>query len=141
MALHLRDSREVLQILISDSVTGSPAQVVQADTPPDRIRIERFGKASIVLARCGALDQSVYEPIFRDRGSAILEKYRARHGSADRGSRLNWLACRAPGNPKPPARIINIGRLFTIFLQVAVRAKARRRVANERERWQKKFAT
>jgi hypothetical protein len=75
LALHLRDTREVLQILISDSVTGSPAQVVKVDTPPDRIRIERFGKASIVLARCRGIDQSAYEPLFVAAGG-ILEKYR-----------------------------------------------------------------
>ncbi len=68
LALHLRDSREVLQILISDTVAGSAAQVVSAATPPDRIRIERFGKASIVLARCGGVDQSAYEPLFRGGG-------------------------------------------------------------------------
>jgi hypothetical protein len=76
LALHLRDSREVLQILISDSVRGAPAQVVMAETPPDRIRIERFGKASIVLARCGAVDQAGYEPLFQAAGK-ILERYRA----------------------------------------------------------------
>ena len=75
LALHLRDSREVLQILISDAVTGSAAQVVKADTPPERIRIERFGKASIVLARCGGIDQSAYQPLFQTAGE-ILEKYR-----------------------------------------------------------------
>jgi len=76
LALHLRESKEALQILISDSVTGSAAQVVKANTPPDRIRIERFGKASIVLARCGATDQSAYEPMFR-AADEIMEHYRA----------------------------------------------------------------
>jgi len=75
LAMHMRDSREVLQILISDSVVGSPAQVVKLNTPPDRIRIERFGKGSIVLARCGTVDQSSYEPIFAS-AHEILEKYR-----------------------------------------------------------------
>jgi len=75
LALHLRDSREALQILISDSVTGSPSQVVKVDTPPDRIRIERFGKSSLVLARCGAVDQSGYEALFAS-AREILEKYR-----------------------------------------------------------------
>jgi len=56
-------------------VTGSPTQVAQADTPPDRIRIERFGKASIVLARCNGIDQSAYEPLF-DAARGVLEKYR-----------------------------------------------------------------
>jgi hypothetical protein len=76
LALHMRDTREVLQILISDSVTGTPAQVAKVDTPPDRIRIERFGKPSIVLARCSGIDQSAYEPLFVAAGG-ILEKYRA----------------------------------------------------------------
>jgi hypothetical protein len=75
LALHLRDSREVLQILISDTVSGSAAQVVKAATPPDRIRIERFGKGSIVLARCATVDQSAYEPLFAAAGG-ILEQYR-----------------------------------------------------------------
>ncbi len=68
LALHLRESTEVLQILISDSVTGTAAQVVKVNTPPERIRIERFGKASIVLARCGTIDQSAYEPLFQGGG-------------------------------------------------------------------------
>jgi hypothetical protein len=76
LALHLRDSREVLQIWISDAVKGSAAEVMKADTPAERIRIERFGKASIVLARCGSIDQSAYEPIFLTAGE-ILRKYRA----------------------------------------------------------------
>jgi hypothetical protein len=75
LALHLRDSREVLQVWISDAVKGSAAEVAKADTPPDRIRIERFGKASIVLARCGGIDQSAYEPLFRTAGE-ILQRYR-----------------------------------------------------------------
>jgi hypothetical protein len=76
LALHLRDTREVLQILISDSVTGNPSQVAKADTPPDRIRIERFGKASIVLARCAGVDQSAYEPLF-EAARGVFERYRA----------------------------------------------------------------
>lgn len=76
LAMHLRDSREVLQILISDSVTGTPEQVLKVNTPPDRIRIERFGKSSIVLARCAAVDQSGYATIFNS-ASEVLEKYRA----------------------------------------------------------------
>lgn len=75
LALHLRDSQEALQILISDSVTGSAEQAVKAATPPERIRIERFGKVSIVLARCGGVDQSAYEPLFLTAGE-ILENYR-----------------------------------------------------------------
>jgi len=76
LALHLRDGLDVLQILISDAVKGTPAQMVKADTPPDRIRIERFGKASIVLARCVGVDQAAYEPTFL-LADGIFQKYRA----------------------------------------------------------------
>jgi hypothetical protein len=76
LALHLRDTREVMQIVISDAVTGSAAQLLKVETAPERIRIERFGKVSIVLARCGAVDQSSYEPLFRVAGD-ILMNYRA----------------------------------------------------------------
>ncbi len=80
LALHLHESKtgetqDVLEILISDSVHGRPAEVVKVETPPDRIRIERFGKASIVLARCGGIDQSAYEPLFQ-AAAGILQKYR-----------------------------------------------------------------
>ncbi len=81
LALHLREGKagesgNVLQILISDSVTGTPAQAVQAETAPERIRIERFGKPSIVLARCGGMDQSGYEKLFAAAGG-VLQNYRA----------------------------------------------------------------
>jgi hypothetical protein len=75
LVLYLRDTKEVLQVLISDSVNGSALQVVQASTPPGRIRVERFGKPSIVLARCVGMDQAAYEPVFQAAGD-ILENYR-----------------------------------------------------------------
>ena len=76
LVLHLRDSKDVLQVLISDEVTGSAAQAMQVDTPPERIRVERFGRPSIVLSRCVGMEQAVYEPLFQAAGD-ILEKYRA----------------------------------------------------------------
>jgi hypothetical protein len=48
--------------------------------------LERFGKASVVLARCSvvegnpATDQSLYEPIFR-AASSIMERYREALGA------------------------------------------------------------
>ena len=50
-------------------------------TPASRIKLERFGKSSVVLARCegsegGAPpDQSAYEPIFVS-ATSILSNYR-----------------------------------------------------------------
>jgi hypothetical protein len=55
--------------------------MVAANTPVNRIRLERFGKSSVALARCNdsdkgpAPDQSAYEPLFRT-GSEILANYR-----------------------------------------------------------------
>ncbi len=77
LVFHARDlSKGVIQISFQDSVTaGTPAQVLAANTPVDRIRIERNGKSSIVLARCASADQAKYEPLFR-KGSEILALYR-----------------------------------------------------------------
>jgi hypothetical protein len=55
--------------------------MVAANTPASRIRLERFGKSSIALARCGASengpvpDQSAYEPLFHS-ASQVLTDYR-----------------------------------------------------------------
>jgi hypothetical protein len=76
LALHLRDYHDVLQVLLSDAVTGSASEVVKADTPPGRIRVERFGKSSIVLARCSGIDQSAYQPILQT-ADRIFARYRA----------------------------------------------------------------
>jgi hypothetical protein len=43
-----------------------PSALLDTDTPISRIKLERFGKSSLVLARCEGADQSVYEPIFRE---------------------------------------------------------------------------
>jgi hypothetical protein len=51
------------------------------NTPASRVKLERFGKSSIVLARCSAApdqpvpDQSAYEPLFR-AASSVLSAYR-----------------------------------------------------------------
>jgi hypothetical protein len=52
-----------------------------AGTPASRIRLERFGKSSVVLARCTGEgnapppDQSAYAPLFSS-ASALLADYR-----------------------------------------------------------------
>jgi hypothetical protein len=52
-----------------------------ASTPVSRIRLERFGKSSVALARCQAgeggpvPDQSAYEPLFHS-ASELLANYR-----------------------------------------------------------------
>jgi len=78
LVFHSRDTRDVVQVMMEDSITGasSPASIVATDTPVDRIRLERFGKASVVLAKCPAVDQSTYQTLF-DQASKVMASYRA----------------------------------------------------------------
>jgi hypothetical protein len=83
LVLHVRDPKELIQVSLEDSASaiGTVASMVAANTPVNRIRLERFGKSSVALARCSASengpapDQTAYEPLFR-RGSEILSDYR-----------------------------------------------------------------
>ena len=67
--------------------------MLSVNTPVSRIRLERFGKSSIVLARCEASatgpapDQSAYEPIVSER-IVIVADYRARQGRLTRSVEL-----------------------------------------------------
>ncbi|MBZ5568277.1 MAG: hypothetical protein LAN64_10565 [Acidobacteriia bacterium] len=72
-------SNGVMQVAIEDRVSAgvSAANVLAADTPVDHIRVERYGKSSLVLARCPNDDQTAYEPLFRT-ASQIMAAYRAR---------------------------------------------------------------
>jgi hypothetical protein len=83
LALKLRDPKDLLQISIEDSASAvtTATAMLTTSTPVSRVRLERFGKASVALARCSgeegnpATDQSAYEPIFR-AASSIMERYR-----------------------------------------------------------------
>jgi hypothetical protein len=77
LIFRLRDPKDLLQLSLSNATTAlsNPAQIVAAKTPADRIRLERFGKSSLVLARCRESDQSAYEPLFQ-KASALLDLYR-----------------------------------------------------------------
>ncbi len=89
LVLHLRDPKDLIQVSMEDSASAisSPAAMVSANTPVSRIRLERFGKSSIALARCNASenrpapDQSVYDPLFRS-GSELLSDYRRLLGAS-----------------------------------------------------------
>jgi hypothetical protein len=83
LVFRVRDPKELLQISIDDSassVTTASAMLTSA-TPASRIRLERFGKPSVVLARCSSVeggqqvDQSKYEPLFAS-ASTVLSSYR-----------------------------------------------------------------
>ena len=83
LVLHVRDPKDLIQVSLEDSASAvsSPAVMLAANTPVSRIRLERFGKPSIALARCAAtesgqaIDQSAYEPLFRS-ASEVLVNYR-----------------------------------------------------------------
>jgi len=83
LVLHVRDPKDLVQVSIEDSASAvtTPAAMLAAGTPASRIKLERFGKSSIVLARCTASesgpapDQSAYEPLFTS-ASGILTDYR-----------------------------------------------------------------
>lgn len=78
LVLRMRDPKEFLEISFEDRVSATaatPVSVVATDTPAARIRIERLGKSSVVLARCEGADQSVYEPLFH-QGSELMARYR-----------------------------------------------------------------
>jgi hypothetical protein len=77
LVLRLRDSKDVMQVSLEDSVTGaeSAASLLATDTPVNRIKMERFGKSSLGLSRCRNTDQSPYEPLFRS-ASGIMAAYR-----------------------------------------------------------------
>ncbi len=83
LVFRLREPKDLLEISIearASSVT-SPAAMLATSTPAGRIKLERFGKSSVVLARCtgqdGAppVDQSKYQSLFSS-ATTILSDYR-----------------------------------------------------------------
>lgn len=83
LVFRVRDPKDLLQVSIDDSASSvtTPAVMLSAGTPANRIKLERFGKSSVVLARCPGEgdnpppDQSAYEPLFAS-ASSLLADYR-----------------------------------------------------------------
>ena len=83
LVLRVRDPKDLMQVSIEDSASAvaSAAAMLSTSTPVSRVKLERFGKSSVVLSRCAggegtpSTDQSAYEPIFR-AASSIMERYR-----------------------------------------------------------------
>ena len=89
LVFRVRDPKDLMQVSLEDSASAvtSASAMLSANTPVSRVKLERFGKSSVVLARCSAAeggpaadgnrapDQSAYEPIFRE-ATAILNRYR-----------------------------------------------------------------
>lgn len=112
LVLRVRDPKDLLQISIEDSASSaaSAAAMLGSSTPASRIRLERFGKSSIVLARCSAVegpapDQSAYEPLFRS-ATSILSAYRGALSAAtlvpEELARISRTGGAAKPHPKSP---------------------------------------
>jgi hypothetical protein len=84
LVFHVRDPKDLVQVSMEDSASAvsSPAAMLATSTPVSRIKLERFGKSSVVLARCSASengaapDQSSYEPQFQS-ANAVMTNYRS----------------------------------------------------------------
>jgi hypothetical protein len=83
LVLHVRDPKDLIQVSMEDSASAvaSADAMLTTNTPASRVRLERFGKPSVALARCSAAeggpapDQSAYEPLFRG-ATEVLANYR-----------------------------------------------------------------
>jgi hypothetical protein len=84
LVLHVREPKDLIMVSLEDSASAvtSSETMLGLNTPANRVRLERFGKSSIALARCQgsengpAPDQSAYEPLFRS-ASDVLADYRS----------------------------------------------------------------
>lgn len=112
VVLRVREPKDLMQISIEDSASAvaSPAAMLSTNTPVSRIKLERFGKPSVVLARCSgaegpATDQTAYEPIFK-AASSIMSRYRdalgVRRMIPQELARLGWGAKKAVASKKSP---------------------------------------
>jgi hypothetical protein len=98
-----KDPKDLVLISIEDQISSTavkPASVLDADTPATHIKLERFGKNAIALARCEN-DQSVYEPIFAE-ASKLIAQYRKALGLRTMFKNdLAWLSTPDEAKPKP----------------------------------------
>lgn len=77
LVFRMRDPKDVLSVTLEDrmSAVTTPAAALATDTPPTRIKVERFGKNSLGLSRCEQAEQASYQPLF-DSAGKVLAQYR-----------------------------------------------------------------
>jgi hypothetical protein len=83
IVFHVREPKDLMELSIEASASSvtSPADMLKTNTPASHIKLERFGKASVALARCSGTadspppDQTAYQPLFSG-ASSVLENYR-----------------------------------------------------------------
>jgi hypothetical protein len=110
LVLHVRDPKDLIQVSMEDSASAvtSSESMLSTNTPVSRVRLERFGKSSVALARCQATaagpapDQSAYEPLFTG-ATEVLANYRRLLGVK---TTVPEELAKIPGEskPKPPAK-------------------------------------
>jgi len=65
-----------MMVTLQDTLSAAtPTQALAANAAPNRIRVERFGASSVVLARCPQGDQKPYEHFFT-RATSLMRDYR-----------------------------------------------------------------
>ena len=109
LVFRVRDPKDLLQLSLEDSASSvtTAAAMLNSATPVSRIKLERFGKSSVVLARCSSLetgqpvDQSKYEPLFAS-ATATVAGYR--HLLGVRTLVPEELERIGPGRSKPAAK-------------------------------------
>ena len=118
LVFRVRDPKDLLQVSIEDSASSvtTAAAMLGATTPASRIKLERFGKSSVVLARCPGQggepppNQSAYEPLFSS-ASSILSEYRgilgARRLVPEELLRIDRTASGAPAGVKDASKTKN----------------------------------
>jgi hypothetical protein len=107
MVLHVRDPKDLIQVSLEDSASAvaSSEAMLGTNTPVSRVRLERFGKSSVALARCQASeagpapDQTAYEPLFRS-ASGLMANYR---GLLNVKTIVHEELAKITGAPKPKA--------------------------------------
>jgi hypothetical protein len=107
-----RDPKDLVLISIEDQISSTavkPASVLDADTPASHIKLERFGKAAIALARCEN-DQSAYEPLFA-QASKLIAQYRKALGLRTMfRNDLAWLSAAEESKSKPAKVVPKAGK-------------------------------
>jgi hypothetical protein len=116
LVLHVRDPKDLMSLSLEDSASSvsSVEAMLSSNTPVNRVRLERFGKSSLALARCSGTEtprDPIKAPMSRCSaaprkcwpitGLARRAKNRARGIGQSRASRES---AKAPASKaKPPA--------------------------------------
>jgi hypothetical protein len=113
LVFHVRDPKDLMEVAIEDraSAVTAPAAMLSASTPASHIKLERFGKSSVVLARCSpteagpALDQSAYEPLFQSATSIVANYRKLLEAHRTVPDELSRIGAASAGAAKPASKL------------------------------------